>query len=209
MTNKTVLEKYVRSPVPVLPESQFKYYNEELKKIEQALGGLFSAVRSTGPYIQMPYGTLISTSDQTAASTTAAYPITYSSVGAGSGVTYQSGSQIKVTHAGVYNLQFSLQLVSTANEPYEVDVWLRKNGVDVANTNSVFFVPAKKSSAVSGHLIAALNHFVEIGETDYVELVWHTASTDVTIEHLPAKTGPVIPATPSVIVTLDYLSGVV
>ena len=207
MTSPTVLEKYVRSPVPVLPQSQFPYYNEELRKIEQALGGAYSAIRSVGPYIQMPFGTLMSTTDQTAASTTAAYPITYNVVGLSSGISYQSGSQIKVAHNGVYNIQFSLQFVSTSNEPQEIDVWFRKNGVDIDNSNSVFTVPAKKSSGISGHLIGSLNMFVDILSTDYVELVWRTTSVDVSIESLPARTGPTIPLTPSVIVTLDYLSG--
>lgn len=207
MANNTVLEKYVRSPVPVLPQSQFPYYNEELRKIEQALGGVYAAIRGTGPYVQMPYGSLISTSDQTAASTTAAYPITYSALTGGSGVSYQSGSQIKVTHPGVYNLQFSVQFVSTANEPAEVDVWFRKSGVDMPDSNSVFTVPAKKSSGISGHLIGSLNMFVPMDTTDYVELLWHTSSLDVSIETIPAKTSPTVPQTPSVIVTLDYLSG--
>lgn len=207
MTKQAVLEKYVRSPVPVLPESQFRYLYEELRKLEQVIGGLYGASKGVGPYIEMPYGTLLSTSDQTAASTTAAYPITYSAF-SGNGVSYQSSSQIKVTHPGVYNIQMSLQFVSTANEPQEVDVWFRKNGTDIENSNSVFTVPAKKSTGISGHLIGALNFFVEIGSTDYIEIVWHTSSTDVSIETLPAKTGPTVPQTPSVIVTLDYLSGV-
>lgn len=207
MPSPTVLEKYVRSPVPVLPQSQFPYYNEELRKIEQALGGAYAAIRSTGPYIQMPFGTLMSTADQAAASTTAAYPITYSAVGASSGISYQSSSQIKVAHDGVYNIQFSLQFVSTSNEPQEIDVWFRKNGVDIANSNSVFTVPAKKSTGISGHLIGSLNFLADILTTDYIELVWHTSSLEVSIETLPAKTSPTIPVTPSVIVTLDYLSG--
>lgn len=207
MASSTVLEKYVRSPVPALPQSQFPYYNEELRKIEQALGGAYAAIRGVGPYIQMPFGTLMSTTDQTAASTTVAYPITYSVVGLSKGISYQSGSQIKVAHDGIYNIQFSLQFVNTSNEPQEIDVWFRKNGVNIENSNSVFAVPFKKNSGIHGHLIGSLNMIVDILSTDYVELVWRTTSMDVSIESLPARTSPTIPLTPSVIVTLDYLSG--
>lgn len=203
----TVLEKYVRSPYPVMPQSKEPYYNNELRKIEQALDGAYAAILGTGPYVCMPYGSLISTADQVAVSTTAAYPITYSLMTEGSGVTYEDTSRIKVTHPGVYNVQFSIQLVNTSNEPSDVDVWFRKNGVDIPNSNSIFTVPSKKSSGISGHLIGALNSFVPLDITDYIELVWHTASLSVSIETYPAKTSPVIPLTPSVIVTLDYLSG--
>lgn len=207
MANNPLLEKYVRSPFPVLKDSQIKYVYDELRKIEQSLGGLYAAVRSTGPYIEMPYGTLISTADQVAASTTAAYPITYSSV-SGNGVGYQSSSQIIVDHPGLYNIQFSIQFMNTGNEPVDVDVWFRKNGTDIANSNSVFTVSQKKSSGTSGHLIGSLNFITDIGVSDYVELMWHTADVAASIENIAAKTGPVIPAAPSVIVTLDFISGI-
>jgi hypothetical protein len=207
MANKTLLEKYVRSPNPVLPESQLKYLQEELKKIEQALSGAYGALRSVGPYVEMPFGSLISTQDQSAASTAAAYAVTYNSVLDSSGVSYTSGSRIKVTHPGIYNIQFSFQFVNTANEPAEVSVWFRKNGVDIANSNSVFTVHQKKSAGISGHLIGGLNMFVPIEPADYVELMWSTSDIGVTIEALPAQTSPTRPATPSVIVTLDFLSG--
>jgi hypothetical protein len=207
MTKQTVLERYVRSPVPVLPQSQFPYYNDELRKIEQALGGLYGAVRGTGPYVQMPYGSVISTVDQTMDATPVPKAITYSALMGSSGISYTNNSQIRVSEPGVYNVQFSLQLVNTNNDPSEVDVWFRKNGVDIDSSNSVFTVIQKKSTGTSGHLIAALNMFVQLDTTDYLELIWYSPVTGVTIETIPARTSPTIPATPSVIVTLDFLSG--
>lgn len=207
MTSSAVLEKYVRSPFPSFQKSQVPYFYEELRKIEQALGGAYAAVRSTGPYINMPFGVLMSTVDQVSLSTTTAYPIKYNIIQTSSGIFYQNDSQIKVEHDGVYNIQFSIQFVNISNEPQEIDVWFRKNGVNIENSNSVFTVPGKKSSGISGHLIGSLNIFLDLLSTDYAELVWRTSSLDVSIETIPAKTSPTIPLTPSVIVTLDYLSG--
>ena len=39
-----------------------------------------------------------------------------------------------------------------------------------------------------------------------MEIMWHTTSTLVTIEHLAAQTTPTRPATPSVIATMTYVS---
>jgi len=207
MPSSTVLEKYVRSPFPAFQKSHVPYLTEELRKIEQALGGAYSAMRSTGPYIKMPFGVLMSTVDQVALSTTTAYPIKFNIVQNAAGISYQNDSQIKVDHDGVYNIQFSIQFINTSNEPQEVDVWFRKNGVNLENSNSMFTVPAKKSTGISGHLIGSLNIFLDILSTDYAELVWSTTSLDASVETLPARTSPSIPVTPSVIVTLDYLSG--
>jgi hypothetical protein len=114
-------------------------------------------------------------------------------------------SKIVVHEAGTYNVQFSIQFVNTDVSIHDTDVWLRKNGVDVADTNSQFSIP-NRHGAVDGHLIAALNLFVEAAPNDYVELMWATSNSATTIEYIAAKTAPVRPATPSVIVTVSLAS---
>jgi hypothetical protein len=59
---------------------------------------------------------------------------------------------------------------------------------------------------VDGALIAALNIYVNLLKDDYVEIMWSTTSTDVSIQAIPAQTSPTRPATPSVIATMHYLS---
>ena len=39
------LQDYVRSPVPPLPESQLKYMQEELRKLEQTLKSVTEALK--------------------------------------------------------------------------------------------------------------------------------------------------------------------
>jgi len=41
---------------------------------------------------------------------------------------------------------------------------------------------------------------------DYVEIWWSTTSATVTIQHYPTTTGPVRPATQSVVATLSFVS---
>lgn len=145
--------------------------------------------------------------NQTAANTTTAYPITYNTPNGHNGIDI-SGSQVKFNHPGVYNIQFSIQFQNSnnnANDPAEVNVWFRVNGNDVDESNSQFSVPTRHG-AHNGKLIAALNFIVEINNADdYVQLMWQTENTAITIETLPAGTTPTIPVTPSVIITAQQI----
>lgn len=152
-----------------------------------------------------PYGAFQDTTDQTIASTTTAYVMTFNATDYSEGVTLASGSRLTAQYSGLYNLQFSSQFTNTDSQIHDVDVWFRKNGTNIAASNSQFSIPNKHGS-VDGHLIAGLNFFVALAKNDYVEIVWSATNTSVLMEHIPAQTSPTRPATPSVIATLSYLS---
>jgi hypothetical protein len=153
-----------------------------------------------------PYGAFQDSTDQTAASTTVAYPITFDTTDFSNGVYLSDSSRMNVRNAGIYNVQFSVQLENIDNAQHTVDIWFRKNGTNITASNSMFTVPARKSASIYGHLIAAINYFVELAVNDYVEIVWRAESTDVSIEQLPTQTSPTRPATPSVIATVQYVA---
>ncbi len=152
-----------------------------------------------------PYGAFQDTTDQSAASTTTAYIITYNTTDYSEGVTLASSSRLTAGFSGLYNLQFSIQFANADTQIQDVDIWFRKNGTDIAGSNSKFSVP-NSHGGTNGHLIAAMNFFVALAKNDYVELMWSTTSTLVTIEQIPAQTSPTRPSTPSVIATMSYLS---
>lgn len=114
-------------------------------------------------------------------------------------------SKITVDYAGIYNLQFSAQVTNTDVQIHDIDIWFRKNGTDIPNSNSRFSVP-NSHGGVDGHLIAALNFYLDFNAGDYVEIMWHVTDSAVRLEHLNAGTSPTRPATPSVIATLTYVS---
>lgn len=147
------------------------------------------------------WGAFSDTTDQSAANTTTAYAVTLNTTDANSnGVSIVSNSQITFAYAGVYNIQFSIQLNNTDSQAHDIDIWFRKNGNDIADSNSRFTVPSKHGS-VDGHLIAALNFVTQLAANDYVQIMWHVDNVAVTIEHLAAASTPTRPATPSAIVT--------
>lgn len=114
-------------------------------------------------------------------------------------------SKITVDYAGIYNLQFSAQVTNTDVQIHDIDIWFRKNGTDIPNSNSRFSVP-NSHGGVDGHLIAALNFYLDFNAGDYIEIMWHVNDSAVKLEQLPAGTSPTRPATPSVIATLTYVS---
>lgn len=163
---------------------------------------LFAAASAAANADGVPYGAFQDTTDQSAASTTTAYAITLNTTDFSNGISVVSNSRITFATGGIYNIQFSIQFANDDAQIQDVDVWFRKNGTDIAGSNSKFSVQDKHGS-VKGHLIAALNLYNQVAAGDYIELMWATTSTLVTIEHLPAQTSPTRPATPSVIVTAN------
>jgi hypothetical protein len=153
-----------------------------------------------------PYGSFQDSTDQSAASTTVAYPMTFNTTDFSNGVYLSNSSRLNVRNAGIYNLQFSVQLENTDNVQHDIDIWFRKNGTNITASNSKFTVPARKSASVYGHVIGAINYFVELAANDYVEIVWRTENTGVTLEQTAAQSSPTRPATPSVIATMQYVA---
>lgn len=140
---------------------------------------------------------------------TGTYQVNNSQTVSSTTITGVRESKFTFAYSGVYNIQFSLQFVNTDTSIHDVDVWFRKNGVDIANSNSQFSIP-NSHGGVDGHSIAALNFFVNINAGDYIELMWHTYNTATTIQAIAAVsasgTTPAIPATPSAIITATFVS---
>ena len=157
-------------------------------------------------YAEFPYGAWQDSTTQSAASTTVAYPITYDTVDYENGIVLQSNSQLKVTYSGLYNIQFSLQLSSLDAATQDVDVWFRVNGTDVPKSNSMFGLAPRKNSSDPYHIIAAMNYYVQLNANDYVEIMWRASNTAITIKANGTQTSPTRPATPSAIVTMNYIS---
>jgi len=194
-------------------EYERRHFNENngsltiyFKKLASVLGSLFGP--RGGRFMNNPYGAFQDSTDQTAANTTTAYAVTFNTTDFANGVTIASGSRITVADAGIWNLQFSIQFTNTTNLSQDVDVWFRVNGTNVANSNSRFGLAPRKSAGDPFHLIMALNYFVSLNATNYVEIMWRPTDTGVSIEQYPAGTSPTRPAVPSAIVTMSFVSNI-
>jgi hypothetical protein len=153
-----------------------------------------------------PYGSFSNNTDQTAPSVGATAVVVYDTTEESNGVYLASSSRLYVRNYGIYNVQFSLQLVNKDNVAQYADIWFRVNGTDVLRSASRFDIPARKSSSVWGHVIGTVNVFLELQDGDYVEIAGTTSSTLVGLEHYPADGTIPRPAIPAAIVTMQYIA---
>ena len=210
--------RYLDSPQPPnLPYAPIEWapeYQEQLNNVLRLYFNRLSNVTryllgpSGGIYVNLPYGSFYDTTDQIAGSTTTAYAITLNSTTVSNDISIASGSQITFAYAGVYNIQFSLQLANNTNGTQDIDVWFRKNGADITNSNSRFGLAPRKSAGDPYHVIGSLNFVDSFEAGDYAELYWRTSDVDAYIEYYSVGTSPTRPAIPSVIVTATFVSSV-
>ena len=153
-----------------------------------------------------PYLAVQDDTDQAATTTTAANIMSFTTTDYSLGASLANSTKLTAGYAGLYNIQFSAQLINTTNDVQEVSIWFRKNGSNVAGSNSEFGVPQRKSTGTASRLIAALNFFIALQKDDYVEIAWRPSDIGVSIEHFATQTTPDRPATPSIIATMSYLS---
>jgi hypothetical protein len=178
--------------------------NGYFRKLVSVLGALFGP--QGGKFINTPHGAFHSSIDQVAANTTTAYPVYFGNTDISNGVTVASDSRLTVAVDGIWNVQFSLQIKNVSNDGQDFDIWFRKNGTDIDDSNSRFHISARKSTGDASHIIASLNFLVSLVAGDYVEVVGCVTSTDVSLEAFPAGTSPTRPAIPSAIATLTFVS---
>ena len=110
-------------------------------------------------------------------------------------------TKIKVRYAGLYNVQFSIQLYNTGGggSSAAVELWLKKNGVAVDWTGTRVSVTSN-----SPYKVASWNYFVEMAVEDYVELAWEATGSNIQVDATtPLNGGPNIP---SVIVTVNQVA---
>ncbi len=146
------------------------------------------------------YLQLLATGDQTALVNTAT-PMGFDVVDVGEGLQTLDNNKIVSTRDAIYNIQFSAQFVNPDSAEHNVSVWLAKGGDPVPLSNTELTVP-KKHGSIDGHAVAAWNWYVRLDEGEYAQIMWSTPSAQVYIEYKAAQTGPVRPATPSVIITV-------
>jgi len=123
------------------------------------------------------------------------------STSSASGISIVDSSKITIANTGFYNIQFSVQIVDTGTNPAVVHIWLRKNGTDIAWTNTGFEVEKK-----GGKLVAAWNFIEGANAGDYFQLMWSTDERSVKLEAFPVSTSPAYPAIPSLILTVEQVS---
>jgi hypothetical protein len=183
-------------------DSVFAYRNgTEIYQFKDSVG--------TNPPPVGYYGSFIDTTTQTAAVINTAYPVKLGVTELSNGVSIVNNlssnpTRITIANAGIYNIQFSLQLEKTGGSGnMTTDIWLRKNGVNIPNTTGKVVLTG---SANASPTIAAWNYVIDASSNDYFELMWATSNVNVEI----VKNAAIAPhpLVPSAILTVTQQSGI-
>jgi hypothetical protein len=144
------------------------------------------------------YGAFYDTRTQSG-SANVSQSIQFNSTDYSEGVTIASNTRIVLANIGVYNIQFSAQLVDSGAGSSTIHIWIMKNGANVPNSAGRIFLKANEE------VIASWNYVVPAtSPNDYYELVWQSTDADARILY-EAATGN-IPAIPSIILTVTQVA---
>ena len=141
------------------------------------------------------YGNFFDTTTQTIVGVSTHQPVTLNTTDLSNQVSIANSSHIVIANSGIYNIQFSLQIDKVTAAGAHIYIWLRKNGLDVPNSATELAVQGTFSEVV-----AAWNFVVSSNANDYYELI--ISATDINIRLKAASASGVVPAIPSVIVSV-------
>ena len=210
-SNAISIRNTIAPNLPIGPTEYSQAYQDQFSnvlrlyfnQIDNVNGALLGT--TGGQYLANTYIAVQNNSNTTATANTATI-VSFSTVDYSSGMSL-ANSAITVTQSGIYNLQFSIQIENNDNDIHYADIWLRKNGADIAATASRIVLPARKNASEFNYALAAANFFVSLSAGDNVSLYWATDSNAVSLVSLPALTSPYIrPVSPSVVATLSFVS---
>ena len=141
------------------------------------------------------YGNFFDTTIQTIVGVSTHQPVTLNTTDLSNQVSIANSSHIVISNSGIYNIQFSLQIDKVTAAGAHIYIWLRKNGLDVPNSATELAVQGTFSEVV-----AAWNFVVSSNANDYYELI--ISATDINIRLKAVSANGVVPAIPSVILSV-------
>ena len=147
------------------------------------------------------------TEAQTLASPTVAAPIALFKETSSNGVALDDTDKTKVVFSvdGIYNIQFSIQMVSFDGTIDNVTIWFRQNGVDIPYSAGVATVPAIHGGS-PGTAIISWNLVQPVNAGDYIQLLFASETGNTVAATYAGGTSPVHPVSPSIILTATFVS---
>jgi len=147
------------------------------------------------------------TEAQTLASPTVASAIALLTTTSSNGVALDATDKTKVVFsvAGIYNIQFSIQMLTFDGTIDNVTIWFRLNGVDIPYSAGVATVPAIHGGS-PGTAIVSWNLVQPVNVGDYLQILFASDTGNTVAATYAAGTSPVHPISPSIILTATFVS---
>ena len=133
--------------------------------------------------------------------------LTFNNTDYSNGIVVDGTDQTKLVFnvSGLYNIQFSAQLLNFTTSADNVTIWNRVNGVDIPASAGITEVSPKHGSAPGTNLVS-WNFFQDFVVGDYLQVAWTSDTGNTVIASYPAGVTPVHPLSPGVILTAQFVS---
>ena len=202
-----LVQKVQTPALPIPRPGPLKHYLDDLNNILRLFFNLLAnAVNNVfgelgGRFIDVPNALYFSTVDQPIAAVDTAQVVTFNQTYLESGFSINgaSNSQITATYSGVYNFQFTTQIVSNSASSKTVYLWISRNGTDLGYT--------AKDVILSGSADvneATWNFNLDLAAGEYVEMKWSSDDIDASLNsEAPASPHPGVA---SAVVTINFIS---
>ena len=216
-----------RAPnLPLGPAEYDSRYMDQLNNVLRlyfnTLDNGFNAIlgEEGGAYFELPFIEASDSGTQYATGNDTATIVNWDTTALGNGFTLNVGNTATAQVSGIYKITYSLQFANNANSIHNAVVWLRVNGstsaADVANSTTIFTLPARKSAGVPSFVCGYSEVVFSLNAGDEVGLWWGTdlaatsgGGTGVYIYSQVAQTTPMAyPATPSAIGSITFVSAI-
>ena len=202
-----LVQKVQTPALPIPRPGPLKHYLDDLNNILRLFFNLLAnAVNNVfgelgGRFIDVPNALYFSTVDQPIATVNTAQVVTFNQTYLESGFSINGvgNSQITAIYGGVYNFQFTTQIVSGSASSKTVYLWISRNGTDLGYT--------AKDVILSGSADvneATWNFNLDLAAGEYVEMKWSSDDIDASLNaETPASPHPGVA---SAVVTINFIS---
>jgi hypothetical protein len=211
---------------PNLPIAPVEYTQQYQDMVLNALRLYFNqidnfaqpfVIQNGGSYLQFPFIAASDSATQYATATNTATTVKWDTLDLGSGFTLNADHTATPLNPGSYKITYSLQFANNDNAAHDAIVWLKVNGTDIANSTTIFTVPARKSAGVPSYVCGYSEVVFPMNAGDKVGLWWGTdqaatsgGATGTYILAKAAQTTPMAyPATPSAIGSITFVSALI
>ena len=179
---------------PRLPSASGAYNQQEMEQYSNVLRLYFNRLNNvtssiTGPnggqYVDCPNGLFFNTVSQTLPAINTGYPITYNNTYLHNAVDRNATntSRIEIGISGIYNFQYSGQLLSTNASAKTVWIWLSRDGTDIGYSTRAYTLETNNH-----YRSVSWNFNIDMTAGQYLEIYWAADDTNVTLTAEAAST---------------------
>lgn len=202
------MTQLIKVPAPALPYPapayEPSYFNQLLKVLRLYFTLLSDNINSLvgvngGQFIDCPNGLFFNTVDQTLATINTAFPVVFNSTYLNNAVSVVNNSEITVTVGGVYNIQYSGQLLTTSGSAKTFFVWIRRNGVNIGYSARGYTLDTNNHL---DDISWSFNIDLDVGENVQIMV----AKTAIGIQLEAQAASAPYPAVPSSVVSVNFIA---